>query len=284
MNENKKKKHRRALTILLVLLFTLCIMFWQGLTIKKHNQITDKIEIPIRIAFLTDLHDSYYGKNQRQLIEKIRNKNPDLIMLVGDIFDDKGSNEGAKDLLSTIGNEFPCYYVTGNHEYLSRRAEAIKETIREYGVTVLEGDTKFITVKSQKISISGIDDPYRHIFTFTNKEPTGSWQEQFNECQTEIDKDVYSILISHRPEMVQFYEDSGFDLVLTGHAHGGQFRIPFILKGLFSPNQGFFPKYTSGIYKLGNTNMIVSRGLCKDEKPRVFNSPELVIIDIKPEK
>ncbi|MDO4733224.1 MAG: metallophosphoesterase, partial [Bacillota bacterium] len=91
-----------------------------------------------------------------------------------------------------------------------------------------------------------------------------------------------SILLSHRPECTAFYESSGFDLELSGHAHGGQLRIPGLLNGLYAPNQGFFPKYAGGLYQLGKTSLLVSRGLCKSRLPRVFNRPELAIIELLP--
>jgi len=97
-----------------------------------------------------------------------------------------------------------------------------------------------------------------------------------------VGDDVYSILLSHRPERVEAYHSSGFDLVVAGHAHGGQVRIPGILNGLYAPNQGFYPKYADGRYALGETLMIVGRGLSRSGLPRVFNPPELVIIDVEP--
>jgi len=112
----------------------------------------------------------------------------------------------------------------------------------------------------------------------------GNWQEQFDACKAEVGDGIYSILLSHRPELTEKYKDSGFDLVVAGHAHGGQVRIPGIINGLLAPNQGYFPKYAGGRYDMGETVMIVNRGLQKDSIPRVFNPPDLVIVSLKPEK
>ncbi|MDD4716337.1 MAG: metallophosphoesterase, partial [Oscillospiraceae bacterium] len=210
---------------------------------------------------------------------------PDLILLVGDIADDERPHDAMEQLLSMIGTEYPCYYVTGNHEYWSGEAAAIKEMIRSYGVIVLEGDTEIVQVGDQKVRLCGVDDPDGFRSTYrTDHDADESWQEQFEACKAELDDNIYSILMSHRPELVEEYQDSGFDLVVAGHAHGGQVRIPCILNGLYAPNQGFFPQYAGGRYELGETAMIVSRGLSKSRLPRIFNPPELVMINLEPMK
>lgn len=271
-------------SICIVVLAAFCIAaFWQGLTVRVYDQTTDKIVSPIRIAVLTDLHDTTYGKSQKNLIAAIQNQNPDLILLVGDIADDKKLHDATEQLLSVIGTVYPCFYVSGNHEFWSGEADVIKKMIRSYGVTVLEGDTFIVPIGDQKVRICGVDDPdgfdsrYR-----TNHTKGDSLQEQLHACKAEIGDDTYSILLSHRPELTEVYRNSGFNLVVTGHSHGGQIRIPGILNGLYAPNQGFFPKYAGGRYELNETVMIVSRGLSKARIPRVFNPPELVMVNLIP--
>lgn len=275
-----------ACGIIAIVLAVFCVTaFWQGLTVRTYTITTNKITSPIRISVLTDLHDTNYGKNQEVLIKAIHKQNPCLILLVGDIEDNKRSHGSTEQLLSVIGKEYPCYYVTGNHEYWSGKIRAIKKGIRSYGVTVLEGDTKIVRIGDQRVRLCGVDDPegFRSAY-HTDHKATENWQNQFNACKAKTGDNTYSILLSHRPERVKKYQDSGFDLVVAGHAHGGQFRIPGIMNGFYAPNQGFFPEYAGGHYKLGKTTMIVSRGLSKGRLPRIFNPPELVIVDIRPAK
>jgi predicted MPP superfamily phosphohydrolase len=139
----------------------------------------------------------------------------------------------------------------------------------------LEGDRRVVEVRGQRINICGIDDPSIGRFNF---------DRQLENAFDSVDSNLYTILLSHRPERFQQLSEYECDLILSGHAHGGQWRIPFILDGLIAPNQGIFPKYTSGTHTLNDTKMIVSRGLARESTriPRVFNPPELVVIDIVP--
>lgn len=125
---------------------------------------------------------------------------------------------------------------------------------------------------------AGLDDPYG------SPDAEGRmWEEQLSDCSAFSGSSSFSILLTHRPELVEFYKETGFDLILAGHAHGGQVILPGILNGLYAPHQGWFPKYAGGRYDLGGKTMIVSRGLSKYVKPRIFNRPELVIVNIVPE-
>jgi predicted MPP superfamily phosphohydrolase len=234
------------------------------------------------MAVLTDLHSTIYGEHQTELIKAIRAQNPDIILLVGDIADDEVPHDGTRQLLSVIGNEYPCYYVSGNHEYWSDEADAIKKMISSYGVTVLAGETRMIEINHQKLQIGGVDDPEGFKSTPVVDGIPKGWMEQFENCRAETSKEAYSILLSHRPELAEHYRNSGFDLVLAGHSHGGQVRIPGLMNGLIAPNQGWFPKYAGACYQLGSTTMIVSRGLSRSRLPRIFNPPELVMVELMP--
>lgn len=282
--KTKIKKKYIVWIVVLTVLAVLCVSaFWWGLTVKVYTETTDKLSSPIRMAVLTDLHSTFYGDNQKTLIIAIRKQNPDVILLVGDIADDERPHDGTKQLLSVIGAEYPCFYVAGNHEYWSGEVDLIKDMIRSYGVTVLEGDTELIEIRNQKVQLCGVDDPDRFSPTyFVDNGTAKSWQEQLDACKAEADDNIYSILLSHRPELAEEYRDSGFDLAVAGHAHGGQVRISGILNGLYAPNQGSFPEFAGGRYELGKTTMIVSRGLSIGRIPRVFNPPELVIVNLEP--
>ena len=159
----------------------------------------------------------------------------------------------------------------------------IKKWVRSCGITVLEGSGQTVTIKGQKIAVFGVDDPEAFSGSSYSQGRVGSsWYRQFETCRAALEKGAFNILMSHRPELVSVYQESGFDLVVSGHAHGGQARLPGLINGFYAPNQGYFPKFAGGFYELENTDMIVSRGLCKNAVPRIFNPPELVIVDIKP--
>lgn len=262
----------------------LCIAaFWQGLAVRRYTVQAGCLDAPVRLALLTDLHSTRYGEGQEELIRAIRKEEPDLILLAGDIADDEVPHDAAWELLSVIAEEYPCYYVTGNHEFWSGEADRIKETIRSFGVKVLEGNSDVLDIHGQALQVSGVDDPEGFLGARSdgNTIPEG-WIRQFQAVSSEIQAEVYSILVSHRPELVGYYESSGFDLVVAGHAHGGQVRIPGLLNGLLAPNQGLFPEYAGGQYALGETDLVVSRGLSRSRLPRIFNPPELVVIDLQP--
>lgn len=240
---------------------------------------TGKLNRPIRLALITDLHSCKYGTEQNTLLRAVEAQQPDIVLLGGDIFDDEHSYENAEITLQYLGERYPCYYVTGNHEYWSRDITTILDIVNACGITVLEGECDTIQINGQTINICGVDDPDAVSYTKNAK----GMIEQLNAVQEQADKDTCTILLSHRPEWIETYEHYTFDLILTGHAHGGQWRIPGILNGLYAPDQGLFPGYAGGAYPVGQGTMIVSRGLARETTPapRIFNRPELVIIDLQ---
>lgn len=258
-------------------------VLWQGLAVRVYTVYTNKLKSAVRIALITDLHGSLYGGSQKNLIKAIKKRNCDLVLFAGDIFDEYTLDDNAKRLLTALSAFYPCYYVTGNHEHWRGDAAQIKQWVRNCGITVLEGTGQIVAIRGQKLMILGVDDPEAFAgSSYSQNRVGGGWYRQFEACRAAIERGTFSVLVSHRPELVSAYADSGFDLVVSGHAHGGQMRIPFIANGFYAPNQGFFPPFAGGLYELENTDLIVSRGLCKNEIPRVFNPPEVVIIDILP--
>lgn len=281
-----KHTHRSPVFPLMIFLLLLCLLIFatsESLHTVTYTLPTDKVSSPVRLVLLTDLHSCYYGEGQETLLSAIDKAAPDLVCMVGDIFDDETSHQGTIDLLDGLADRYPCYYVTGNHEHWSEEVWVLKALMTSYGVTVLAGDTVTLPVGDTTIVLSGIDDPTGFYDKGTAGVPEpDSWLGQLAMVETTTrDNPNFSILLSHRPEKVEEYATSPFDLVLCGHAHGGQVRIPFLLNGLFAPNQGYFPKYAGGEYTLTDTTtMIVSRGLAKSDLPRIFNRPEVVVIDI----
>ncbi len=283
LNEKSKRKKlswKKRFFLGILLLFVILAICDVRLEITKYSIDSPKVEKPIKIALITDLHGNNYGKNQSTLIEAINKENPDVIMLVGDIFDDKISYEKSEETIAILSDKYKCYYVTGNHEYWSKDIGNILNIIRSYNVTVLCGDVDTIEINGQMINICGVDDPDDYVYMAEGE----TIEEQLQRINKTVDRDYFTILLSHRPEYYDLYSQEGYDLVLSGHAHGGQWRIPILLEnGLFAPDQGFFPKYTSGVYGYDGGSLIVSRGLDRQGvlAPRIFNRPELVIIELK---
>lgn len=274
--DKKKKTRKIALIILLVIVIVACDM-----RLKSVVYIFDspKIENPVKIAFISDLHGNWYGKNQKTLIKAIDKQNPDLVLFGGDIFDDKISYKESEETISILSKKYKCYYVSGNHEYWSKDIENIFNIIKSYGVTILSGDVETIEINGQIINICGLDDPDDYVYMSDGI----SIEEQIKTVDEKVNRDYYTILLSHRPEYYDLYSRYGFDLALSGHAHGGQWRIPLILNGLYAPNQGLFPKYAGGVYDYEGGSMVVSRGLDRQgvKVPRIFNRPEIVFIEIR---
>lgn len=239
---------------------------------------SDKITGNIRIALIADLHSCRYGSDQRTLIEAIDQQAPDILLFGGDICDDDIPHDNTEALLRGIADRYPCYYVTGNHEYWSGDIDTIQQLFRSYGVTILNGASKTVEVRGQPINICGITDP--DVVNYTDS--TAGVKEQLESLQYVHENGNLTVLLAHRPELAEEYADYHFDLVLSGHAHGGQWRLPGILNGVFAPDQGIFPKYAGGKYIIDDMTLIVSRGLARETTivPRIFNRPELVIVDV----
>lgn len=234
-----------------------------------------------KIVHLSDVHNKMFGKQQKYLAGIIEKQNPDIIVITGDLIDRRRYNkENALKLLNRIVEIAPVYYVTGNHEWWSGKYKSLKKDMQETGVIVLS-DTKVEIVRDDNVlNILGVDDPAKYYEDYLGSK-TGyeATSETLDSLIRNVEKEV-TILLSHRPELFDVYQSKDLNLVLSGHAHGGQVRLP-MLGGLFSPNQGMFPEYDSGLYQEGETNMIVSRGLGNSIMPiRLFNRPEVVSITL----
>lgn len=245
-----------------------------GLTVRRYLVATDKLTQPVRLAVLSDLHSCDYGEGQKDLLTAVKELEPDAVLFTGDIVDDRLPEENAFLVLSALGKQYPCFYVTGNHEYRSGRAEALKQKISDLGITVLDGEWLVVTLQDQLIVVCGVDDP-----------ECGQAEEQLKQAGQGWPSELFSVLLAHRPERIEDYLAYDFDLILSGHAHGGQWRIPGLLNGLFAPNQGFFPPYAGGRYDFESTAFLVSRGLAREstQVPRLFNPPEVVLVELVPE-
>ena len=229
-----------------------------------------------KIIHLSDLHSKSFGKNQQRLANILDKSKPDMIVITGDLVDQKHYDEQvALELVNQAVEIAPVFFVMGNHEWWSGQFGSLEKQLIKAGVYVLRNSWQTIEVDGQKIVICGIDDPAA---AGNQYDEGGFIEQQLQETLSKLSKDNFKILLSHRPEKLTLYAQYEANLVLSGHAHGGQFRIPFI-GGLVAPNQGFFPKYTSGVYGDKDTTMIVSRGLGNSIIPlRILNRPEVIEI------
>lgn len=282
--ENKRKKIRiwiicgiAALLLAVLLPFALD----SRLLIRTYALETEKISSPVRIALVTDLHSCRYGEGQVELLDAIHTQKPDVILLGGDIFDDEIDDTYTEVFLAGIAGRYPIFYVTGNHEWWSgAEAFGTKMAILEkYGIPVLSQESVTLNIRGEKITICGVDDPESYLLDSAALH----YDARLDQVLAETAEEQYTVLLAHRPEYFPSYAARDFDLTLCGHAHGGQWRIPYVLNGLIAPNQGLFPQYAGGLYEKNGTTMIVSRGLARETTwvPRIFNRPELVIVEIQ---
>jgi len=234
-----------------------------------------------RIAHVSDVHNVEMGEENEKILTMLREAEPDIIAITGDLIDSRNTNvEIALQMIEEAVKIAPCYYVTGNHEARVSEYEELREGLRKLGVAVLEDETLKIEHSGENIELLGVNDPsFQTDYLFGNEEEV--MQSNLQEMMKEVDTSTYTILLSHRPELFEIYVENNIDLVLSGHAHGGQFRLPLV-GGLVAPNQGLFPKYDAGIYNKENTNMIVSKGIGNSIIPLRFNNrPEVILIELQ---
>jgi predicted MPP superfamily phosphohydrolase len=233
----------------------------------------------MKILHLSDLHNKVFQQNQKSLIRKIKKINPDIIVFTGDLIDKfKYDEKAAFTFIDMISDIAPIYYVTGNHESASGKFNILESKLKSKGIHVLRNENAIINRSGDNIVIAGIDDPcFRKM---PDNDHDKVFELNLKDSLKNAPKNTFKILLAHHPEMFTLYSKYNFDVVFSGHAHGGQFRIPFA-GGLYAPDQGYFPEYTSGKHSLNNSSMIVSRGLGNSVIPqRIFNMPEIVVLTL----
>lgn len=232
-----------------------------------------------KILHISDFHNYEYGKDNIRVISKVKETNPNIIVITGDLIDAHKTNmEISLKFVKEILNIAPVYYVPGNHEANDLvKYELFSGYLKNLGVNIIAGKSETIEKDGAEINIIGLlEQSFYKNDKRTNFEKANDDLKLIN-----YNKDNYTILLNHRPELFETYVSNNVNLVFCGHAHGGQWRIPFI-GGLYSPNQGFFPKYTAGVHHKNNTNMVVSRGVGNSSSIslRINNMPEVILVEL----
>ncbi len=265
-----------CVAVLLVAAFAAWVLWANTALVRTDYTITSE-RLPREfdgfvIAQVADLHNAQYAADNDKLISMLQDVKPDIIVLTGDTIDARNPNVPlVLDFLQKAMQIAPCYFVTGNHECALNRMEYydIEAQIRETGVEILRAETVTLERNGAQITLLGVDDE--------NFDGTLHSSAQLREL---AGTDGYTILLSHRPEYFWRYAEAQIDLTFSGHAHGGQFRLPLI-GGLYAPGQGVLPEYDCGVYTYRNANMVVSRGIGQSSFPLRFNNrPELVIVTL----
>ncbi|BDC00736.1 TPA: metallophosphoesterase [Clostridium perfringens] len=239
----------------------------------------------INVVHLSDLHGKEFGKNNEKLKRLILKEKPDLVVATGDMIDSSLKNmEGAIDFLSDLSKSVKVVYISGNNEQRCKKAEYIFESLKSKGVIVLRNEIITLSLNEVKVNILGMFEKPKGDLHSSLKKINGSYAyEDSHKLFKRLESlEGLKIVLSHYPEIFEAeYSKYDFHIMFSGHAHGGQFRIPIVKRGLVAPGQGFFPKYTEGMH--GNKNkLIISRGLGNSTKiTRLFNRPEIVKVKIK---
>lgn len=279
------KKYKYGILILLLLLVLYLFASSEKINVIEYQYSKNEIEqlslssslssSPLKIALITDLHSCFYGEQQHEIMDILKEQQPDIILLGGDIYDDVLPQTHTDILLSQLSSlkaKQHIYYVNGNHELWMPKQEylQVEQKIHDYGIHILHGEG--VNIPQTNIYIYGVADPV-----------SGEFEQHLKQVGTQAHQQHFNILLSHRPEHIHDYLKYPFHIMVAGHAHGGQWRIPKLINGVFAPNQGFLPKYAGGEYEFGQQKLIVSRGLARESTryiPRIFNRPELVFIEL----
>lgn len=281
-NTKKQKYIKLAITLSIVIVIILFCNFQnKHLETTHYTYAAEQLDADLegyRIVQISDLHNAKFGKNNQKLVGRIRECEPDMIVLTGDLVDSNHTNvDRAVQFVDEIVKICPVYYVTGNHEYWLEKSEydELMDGLIGAGVVILDDQVVEISRGDAKFRLVGLDDKSLADGTLGTL-----LNNTHNVVHEDSDEREFTVVLAHEPQYFARYAGTGVDLVLSGHAHGGQFRLPFV-GGIVAPDQGFLPEYTAGEYYMNGTEMIVSRGLGNSVIPvRLFNFPEIVCVEL----
>ena len=281
---SKRKKRIVAFGLILTLLLALVIWTIWGNTALQTNEYTiksDKISDSFdgfRIVHISDLHNAKIGKENQKLLDKISDANPDIIAITGDLVDRRHTDISVALSFTKKAVEIaPCYFVSGNHEAYIAEYDYLKSELEKQGVVVLDNGVFEIEKSGEKIALVGLKDPS---FKYDHELKSATEFLKTSIKPFSLDK-TFTVLLAHKPEPFDIYAECGADLVLSGHTHGGQFRLPFV-GGVLSPDHTFFPEYDAGLFVKDDTSMIVSKGIGNSSVPVRFNNrPEIIVVTLQ---
>ena len=278
---SKKKKLIRSLLKILLILFV-AVTIIQNVSVGRTYYHLHYDELPeafdhYKIAQVSDLHDAEYGRNNAQILKALRDEAPDIIVITGDLSDEyHPGSEAALKFAEEAAAIAPSYYVTGNHEArMGADYIPFMRALRKRGIHILHNENVRLEKGKDSIILAGIDDP-----EFSGSERKLHAAVTKSALQKVHLSEGFTLLLAHRPEFLDLYAEAGADLVLAGHTHGGQRRVPFI-GALVAPGQGFLPEYDAGLYEKNGTRMVLSRGLGNSFVPfRINSRPEIVFVEL----
>lgn len=288
MTETERGRRRRRVLIWIAVVLAAAVLGglwlrWQQWGLETTVTEVELSALPagfdgLRIVHLSDLHGHEYGENGETLLALVREQEPDLIVMTGDMADRKSQFGMLPALARGLAVVAPTYYVTGNHEWSLGTAavKELKSLLEECDVTVLSNGYEILERGGGRLALAGVDDPNGYA-------DQTSPEELYARIQAK-EPGLFTLLLAHRSDRFGQYAAAGYDLVLSGHAHGGIIRLPFT-DGLLGTDRSFFPTWTSGVYSLEKTTLFVSRGLGNNTAPtpgfRLFNRPELAVVVLK---
>lgn len=291
----KVKKKCRALFVCII--FVLLLLFWNivrsytSLELETCFVASDKLYSEIKLVLISDLHDHEFGERNLELVNMIAQEEPDLILMAGDFINDDSEDEDiVLSLVKELGKIAPIYFSMGNHEldYESRTGVDLAEKITDAGATVLELAYEDIEINGESIRIGGM---YEYAFAMdgdNSTKPENMDSDVYQFLKEFQNTENFKLMMAHRPDSFIFGEASktwDIDLVVSGHAHGGQVVMPF-LGGLWAPDQGWFPEYVHGLHEKDKLNIFITSGLGgqPEAAPRFNNPPEVAVITLAPEE
>ena len=282
-----RKKRRRPLRWLAALA-VLAVGGWSWFQWQCWGLQTTRAEVALpglpqgfdgyRIVHLSDLHGHQYGEGSGELLDRVREGSPDLIVVTGDLIDQQSQLAMVPALARGLATVAPAYYVTGNHEWAlgTGAVRELKNVLAQCGVTVLSNQYQILERDGARIALAGVDDPNGYADQTSPEELAAAIQAD--------QPGLFTLLLAHRNDHFGQYANAGYDFVMSGHGHGGIVRLPLV-GGLIGTDRRFFPPWTAGVYTVGDSTLFVSRGLGNNTVPyqgfRIFDRPELAVVTLR---
>lgn len=279
--KGKKHRGRGCLTALIILaLIAAAAAFLikdsrEDLEISRYEVASQKLPESFdgfKIVQLSDLHGAEFGEDGMELVEKVKELEPDIIALTGDFVTDEGDLAAVEKLAARLVKLCPVYFISGNHEFGSGLAVKVRNILERAGVKYLSNEYLTISRGEDEILLGGVEDPLAYADMLS--------PDELAQKMNDAAPDAFKILLGHRNYWMTEYPELPVDLIFCGHAHGGLIRIPGV-GGLIGTDRRLFPDFDAGEYNNGRYTLIVSRGLGNSVPiPRVFNRPEIVCVEL----